>query len=392
MNKLITKSLELGRTSLLFRVAPELLTELEIKIVEWIRQYILKYGVNPTLQRVVDEFAYFMPEMSSDPIEDIFESELITRKNIFVRTEFSKCQAELVKGADPTDLIMRLAKTVNTAKGDMVTTAAYDRSKYFLERTTYSFGVDFIDSMVGGISGGDLCWVVGRPGSNKTTFAEWCLTNWALAGLKILYVSNENMADDVIHKLDSFFGGWNPMNLRTNAWTPEDRAKVEAAAHIVPLISGLITVPSEPALTTAEIMALIEEHKPDLVLIDGVYLMSESKKPVIGWEDAAAVSRAIKRLARKTGLPFVGVIQANRDAEGEMVGRGTIAHTDAYLQDADTIIALNKQPDSKVIGQIIKTRWGVTDLQQSFAMQVDFETMQLSFLNDTVVEVAEEDW
>lgn len=392
MNRLFTKAIEEGKASYMFRVPPVLLTDLEAKIVNWTRAYIVTYGVAPTIARLSTEFKFFVAESSTDPIEDIFNTELATRKNIYVRTQFAENQNDLLKGADPTELILKLAAAVNTVEGDIATTASFDRVQYFNERIIYNFGVNFIDKTTGGIAGGDLVWIAGRPGSNKTTFAEWLITTWALEGKRILYVSNENMAEDVMQKLDAFYGGWNPMCLRTGVWSDEDRLRVGAVSNILAKLDGLIIVPSEPALSTSDVMALIDTHKPDIVLIDGVYLMSESRKAVIGWEDAAAVSRALKRLARKTGLPFIGVIQANREAEGQNVGRGTIAHTDAYLQDADLIVALNRQPGGNIVGQIIKTRWGVTDEMQSFAMKVDFESMQIGFTSDVATEVEAEDW
>lgn len=392
MNKLITMAIESGQASYIFRVPQVLLTELESKIADWVRSYIVTYGVTPSMARLTTEFKFFVPESSTDPIDDVFATELSMRKNIYVRTKFAEHQGDLLKGVDPTELILSLAKAVNTVDGGITTTASYDRTAYFNTRVIYDFGVNFIDKTTGGIAGGDLVWIVGRPGSNKTTFAEWLITTWALEGKRVLYVSNENMAEDVIQKLDAFYGGWNPMCLRTGEWSAEDRLRVAAVATLLSKLDGIIVVPNEAALSTSDVMALIDTHKPDIVLIDGVYLMSESKKAVIGWEDAAAVSRALKRLARKTGLPFIGVIQANREAEGENVGRGTIAHTDAYLQDADLIIALNRQDGGGVLGQIIKTRWGVTDLTQSFSMRVDFESMQISFTSDIAAEVSEEDW
>lgn len=395
MNKLITKSLQSSKVSFLFRVPEVLLNELEKKILEWIRGYVLKFGVPPTVERLEEEFKFFLPEYSSDPLEDLFLLEMVTKKNIFVRTEISKNQEYLLKGGDPTELILNIASAINTSKVDAKSTANNDRSYYFKKKNIHYVGIPFIDETTGGVAGGDLVWVVGRPGSNKTTFAEWVIIHWMLEGKKVLYVSNENVTDDVLQKLDSFLGGWNPINYRTGVWSDEDKAKVEAVATLTPKLNGCIIVPSDPALSTTEVFALVEEYKPDVVLIDGVYLMSESKKSAIGWEDAAAVSRALKRLARKTGLPFIGVIQANREAEGQKVGRGTIAHTDAYLQDADIIVSLNKDQETKEVqGQIIKTRWGVTDLGNGFTLSFNFDTMDLTIKEDIVAitKTVSEDW
>ena len=74
-----------------------------------------------------------------------------------------------------------------------------------------------------------------------------------------------------------------------------------------------------------------------------------------------------------------------------MVGRNTIAHTDAYLSDADTIIALNKNSKT-VVGQVIKSRWGPTMLDQSFEFSFDFTTMSAYFNFEKIAEISDEDW
>jgi hypothetical protein len=392
MNKLITRSLELGEIGALQKMPVELLNEIESRQVNWVREYTLKHGVTPTLSRFQTEFPLFIELPTTDPIDDVFDQELILKKNLHFKAIVAKHQAALIAGEDPTEIVEEMARIFMKGNANVVSTADYDRSGYLDAVTTYSYGVEFLDSLTGGLARGDLVWIVGRPGSNKTTFAEWLMVGWSLCGLRCLYISNENSGYEAMKKIDAFFGGWNPMNARTGNWTEQEACKIVGVAKMLSELGGEIIIPIEPALNTGDVAGLIETHKPDIVLIDGVYLMSESGKAVVGWEDVAAVSRSIKRLARKTHIPFLGVIQANREAEGGKVTRGTIAYSDAFLQDADTIIGLNKQKDSKVIGEIVKSRWGPMLLSHSFLATVDFGNMYVGFENVGNVEVSEEDW
>lgn len=394
MNKIITKCLSSGKVTHIFKMPQKLLNDFELKFVAWIKEYVQKYGVAPTLERFQKEFVYFFPDESSDPIEDIFQAELARKKNLYFKATVSKNHEEINEGKDPTELIEELHKTFQTGEGLILSTADFDRTSYFLEKRTFKFGIDFIDRSTGGISGGDLIYIVGRPGSNKTTFSEYLQIGWSFEGLKILYVSNENSAFEVMPKLDAFYGGFNPIKFRTREWTDKDRQKLKTVEHITKNLKGSIVVPSLPALTTIELLNYIEETKPDIVIVDGVYLMNDSNRSVITHEDAAGVSRGLKRIARKLEIPIIGIIQANREAEGDMVGRKSIAHTDAYLQDGDSIISVNKDLTGVVTGQVIKSRWGATSLIDTFKIEVDFENMELCFTDDTaeIKVLDEKDW
>ncbi len=391
MNKLITKSLQEGEAGFILRFPKPLQNEFELKQTEWIAQYFIKHGSLPSLVRFSAEFPYFLPVNSEDPLTDLFDTELAHKRNVLFRAKVAEKQAEILGGSDPLGMVTELYGAFAINSTGTVSSSSYDRTQYFEERPMYSYGVTFIDSSTGGLVGGDLTYIVGRPGSNKTTFAEWLVTGWRLEGRRVLYISNENLASEVMPKLDSFMGGWNPIQHRYRRYDARTRQLIFQVDKYSRLMDGEIIVPEEPAFTTTEVANYITEYSPDIVLIDGVYLMNEGKRAVTTWEDVTAVSRGIKRLARKTKLPFIGVIQANREAEGQLVKRNNVAHADAFLQDADTIISLNKnQTSGKVIGQVLKSRWGATLLNTTFEMAVNFDSMTIGF-TDEVTEVVEDD-
>lgn len=378
MNKLITVALTKRDGSWLSRINQKLLSTHEKEQVLWIKNYVLKHSSLPTLERFCEQFKFFVPEDSVDPISDIFEKLVAEKRNQFFKQFVNIHHEEINKGADPTELIDELIGVMETNNASTVNVAEYDRTLYFTQVKMIRYGVDLIDEATGGLSDGDLVWIVGRPGSGKTTFMDWLITNWSLQDKRILYISNENASHNVVPKLDSIFAGWNPIKYRTREWTDFDKEKIKVLQHILKIVGVTIIVPESPALSVSNVASLIEEHKPDIVAIDGVYLMSE--QGVGGsrdWKDAAAVSSGLKRLARKAGVPIIGVIQANKDAEGENVGRGSIAHSDAYLQDADAIISINKIGD-ETTGQVIKSRWGSISFQDFFSYVTNFENMLIT--------------
>lgn len=95
------------------------------------------------------------------------------------------------------------------------------------------------------------------------------------------------------------------------------------------------------------ILAKIIEHQPDIVCIDGAYLLEEAEGRTV-FEKAAAVSRSTKRLARNRNLPIVQTIQMNREAEKTGGGLATLALSDAFGQDADYVLAIKGKKEESV--------------------------------------------
>jgi replicative DNA helicase len=89
--------------------------------------------------------------------------------------------------------------------------------------------------------------------------------------------------------------------------------------------------------------AKIREFRPDLVIVDGMYLMKDDRdgKRSVDWKNIAHISQDLKLTAQEFNIPLIGVTQANRGAEktrGEDLTE--LAYADALGQDADAVFRL----------------------------------------------------
>jgi len=90
----------------------------------------------------------------------------------------------------------------------------------------------------------------------------------------------------------------------------------------------------------------IEDHEPDIVLADAVYLMRNDRKGVrsVKWDDQAAISQDLKEVAQDFNIPVVVTNQANRISEGKKgESASNMAFSDAYAQDCDLGIEILKK-------------------------------------------------
>jgi KaiC/GvpD/RAD55 family RecA-like ATPase len=378
MNTLITASLNAGDVHLLFGFPRELVTPYEGKVVQWVVDYTARYGSPPTLERLESEFGSFIPLESEDPLGDIYDRTLTKKRNIFVREYMTTIQDELKSGVDPLPHIEELHRAIAGGQSDVTRYTTYDRSAYFRRPTTFPYGIPQIDQYTGGIAKGDLVYLIGRLGTGKTTFAIWMLTKWLQTGKRILMVSNENRADDVVAKIDSYIGGFNPLKKRTLGWTESDKGRIETVSFIASHMEGDVFIPNRPVQDVKEVTNLIHSHSPDLVIVDGIYLV-QGIKADSHWEKITSISRELKRIAEGEGLPILGIHQANRNSIGKRIEVEHVAYADALAQDADLLMAINPEDDDSLFVESIKNRWGKKNF--GFFMRFFFDTMQVKVLD-----------
>ena len=94
----------------------------------------------------------------------------------------------------------------------------------------------------------------------------------------------------------------------------------------------------------------MEDFKPDLTLVDAVYLMKNDRDGVgtrsVKWGDQSAISQDLKDLAQDTKRVILATLQANRASEKpDQRGQSTtnLAYSDSYAQDTDLAVEIIKR-------------------------------------------------
>jgi replicative DNA helicase len=109
----------------------------------------------------------------------------------------------------------------------------------------------------------------------------------------------------------------------------------------------------------SSLQAMIEEHDPDIVFIDGIYLMRDDRQKIKSreWKNIANITSDIKMLARRFDIPIVGNSQANRMADDKKRGNDMrdLSFSDAVGQDPDLVIrtALDAEPNGEKVLKLI---------------------------------------
>ena len=90
----------------------------------------------------------------------------------------------------------------------------------------------------------------------------------------------------------------------------------------------------------------VEDHKPDLIFVDAVYLMRNDRANTrsVKWSDQAAISQDLKDLAQDYKRPVLVTLQANRLSEDRKDRTAAnMAFSDSYAQDCDLAMEVIKK-------------------------------------------------
>ena len=138
--------------------------------------------------------------------------------------------------------------------------------------------------------------------------------------------------------------------------------------------------------TVSHIAAKVDEYDPDIVFIDGAYLLVDELRARQEWERQKNLSRAIKALSQETTKPIIISIQLGRG--GDIKQRTTrggvlpitmadVAGSDAFAQDVDLLMGLEQTEDMRLRNELKIIPLAVREAApEPILVGWDFETMK----------------
>src|SRR5687768_10903663 len=225
--------------------------------------------------------------------------------------------------------------------------------------------IDF-DNKTGGLRGGDLLIIAGRPSMGKSTLAINMAEHAALKeGIRasVAIFSLEMPADQILTRMLSSVGSVNLGNIRSGKLSDEDWDRLTGATK--QLQDAKIFIDDTPALTPTELRArsrrIKREHGLDLIVVDYLQLMSVPGTKENRATEISEISRGLKALAKELHCPVIALSQLKRGVDQR--GNTNPVMSDrreagAVEQDADMILLIyhdevyNKETPKKGVAEI----------------------------------------
>ena len=195
----------------------------------------------------------------------------------------------------------------------------------------------------GGLRPGELVFVAARPGVGKTIFGVDLVRSAAQQGVPAVMFSLEMSREEIMARVISDMGAVPLTGLIAHQLNAEERERAKRAADRIADAPLWIDDSSELTMPEIEARATRLPHKPGLIAVDYLGLVTPTDRRAPRQEQVAAMSGAAKRMAKKLGCPVVMLHQLNRGPETRQTKRpakSDMRESGAPEQDADKIVLL----------------------------------------------------
>lgn len=357
---------------------------------DWVRTYYFKYGSVPDVEIVKDNFRDFDAlETKADTgyyIDQMRDNFLTTA----LKQEMYEIAKQIKKRPGVESLALLNQKIANLTRQasvvrDLDLTDVDDAAKHFERKKALAdamgglpgipSGFKVMDTFYpSGMAGGHLIVVIGWSGKGKTLFSTYLACKAWEAGFKPMIVSlemsPEQMRDRVYAMLGSGIFSMNDLqkgDINIDEFNKWGKRKL-GNKHPFTIVS------SEGAgrVTPNTVQAKIDQHKPDLVILDYQQLFDDNEGNQNEVSRNRNISRDFKRMATRNNIPVINLSQATQQSPKDTQEPPRIeqvAWSKGIQHDADLALAVHKYEDSDTMDVIArKNRHG-----QEFAFELEWD-------------------
>jgi replicative DNA helicase len=330
--------------------------------------YLLKhwkeYSTSPDITVVQRAFPSMVWDDHPQPLEYFINALLQRRK-------FSILVAGLDEAAkyyhdtdnpDATDLMEQMLKETLTAaavEGNRTYDIDFTSQEYFDEVQRVlnereadpgylrgiSTGFSGIDYVTGGLQPEHFVVLMGIPKSFKSATALAMAIRIHMSAFRPLFVGFEMSNIEQTDRTLSLIAGVNLTKIMNGTMSVNERKRIDAAHKaMLGMRSLLFSSDITSGMTVSGIQAKIQELQPDVVIVDGAYMMqSEEARFEPGSAQAiTSISRGLKRLAQSSKIPIVVTTQASQTRSKGGLHMGSAMYSQSWAQDADILLGVER--------------------------------------------------
>lgn len=211
-----------------------------------------------------------------------------------------------------------------------------------------------------GMQGGQFIVIYGRPKSMKSWVAiDMAVHAYIYSRKRVMFYTREMSPQMVSQRVAARIARVDYKKFRNGQLQPEMKNHVFTLLKELAECDQVNQLTNKPFFTVVSdrnsggsgggvgwLQAKIRDFKPDIVFVDGMYLMKDdrSKTRSIDWKQIAHISQDLKLTAQEFDIPVIGITQANRAAQKTNGDDLTeLAFTDSLGQDADAVFRISKK-------------------------------------------------
>jgi replicative DNA helicase len=324
------------------------------RIWKFTREHYAKYREVPTYTAVKDNFPNFTALDVEDTIDYLIDQMVAFRRRTLVNQGVAQAVADMqVNNFEAALSEMSRTVTVVNEQG-VVGTQHVDLSKDPESRfanyealQNHEFlgiptGFSAIDEATSGLQGGQLITVIAPPKTGKSQIALQMAINTHEIGKVPLFQSFEMNNSEQTQRHDAMRAHLSHKELRLGKLSEGEESRYMQMLERMKNMPPFHLVDAVNGLTIDALVAKADQLKPDILFIDGVYLMLDQVTGDSNTPQALTnITRGLKRVAQSMDIPIVITTQTLLwKMRNGKVTADSIGYSSSFFQDSDVILGL----------------------------------------------------
>jgi hypothetical protein len=331
------------------------------RVFGFIRKHYTEYKEVPSAATVNDNFPTFKLYNVEDSLDYLIDKTVEFRRMSLTKAGLETAIDKLQKN-DHEAALTQMSNTVTLVNEQGIkgtnhvdlTKNAETRWSSYLNVQNHQFlgiptGFERIDEATAGLQGGQLITIIAPPKTGKSQIALQVAINTHEAGHVPMFQSFEMNNHEQSQRHDSMRARISNARLRRGQLNPDEEKRLQQMYIDMKSMKPFNLVDAINGLTIDALLAKAEQIKPDILFVDGVYLMmdqvtGESNTP----QALTNITRGLKRVAQRLDIPVVITTQTLLwKMKGGKVSADSIGYSSSFFQDSDVILGLEPVPEDE---------------------------------------------
>lgn len=244
-----------------------------------------------------------------------------------------------------------------------------------------------LDRITAGLRPQQLVTFVGEAKKGKSLMTLIMADAAHNHGIVPMYVSFEMSIEEQAARYDAIISGVPHTRIIRGDLTTSDMDQLRKALAIRRNMQPFVMTEDTSSLTTVSALAgKVQQHRPNLLIVDGVYLMDDEHGEPKGSPQALTnITRSLKRLAQRFDIPIIGTTQVlswklgNRKTR--QITAEAIGYTSSFAQDSDLVLGVESDPDidNQAIIRVVLSR---SSPKGEVRIKWDWDTMDFTEVDE----------
>ena len=333
-----------------------------LKVFEWMTAHWSAHGVSPSQQALRRQFPlYELPETPEPVAYYVSEMHRLFRYDVLSEAVQDSINL-LAEGKDTAEAETILSRalsgmqtvTSSSRDHDLTDPEAFSKLYDHYEELTKNpgalrgveTGYRSIDLATMGYQTGQLIVFAGPPKAGKSTVMLSSADAVVRAGHDVVLMSFEMSFAEQQARWVGMRAKTNYRRLLKGGMNDRDRDRLDAMDNDLNdsnLAKLILSEDTSSTTTVSGIIAKIQQHKPKVLFIDGVYLMLDENGEAPGSSQALTnITRSLKRAAQANDITIVISTQTltSKMRAGKEVTASSVGYSSSFAQDADVLIGI----------------------------------------------------